>query len=114
MLEQSFFVEGRYLGSCPRPPINTSDLMLRQPLSLAWFCPVCAEVWARAVIPGRNFFCYHVACSKHQYDGGGIPGSLWVGLSMEPDMLQAIEGDVLKRELELHLTYAERQLELIE
>ena len=104
MPEQHFFIGGRSLGLCQRYPLTAAG---QRPISYACFCPVCAEVWARAVIFNEKFFVFHIPCKKHAYDGISVPGSLWpVG---DADFLNALPREVLVRELLLHLDYAESQ-----
>lgn len=107
MPDQHFFVEGRSLGSCPRYPIHQHGHP-DKPQSFAFFCPVCAEVWARAVIFDTKFRVFTVPCRKHTHDGWRVPGSLW--LPLELDFIAAFSGEVLKREFLLHLDYAESKL----
>jgi hypothetical protein len=105
MLTQHFYIENRSLGSCQRYPLTNRGT---RPISYAFFCPVCAEVWARAVIFDTQFFCFHKPCRKHHVDAGGIPGSLW--MPMEPEFTSSLDGEVLKREFLLHLDYLENKL----
>ena len=105
MPEQHFFVEGRSLGSCQRYPLNS---LKQAPISYAFFCPVCVEIWARAVIFDSSCFCFHVPCKKHAYPGIKVPGSLYP--AGDPDFLSAMPREVLQRELLLHLDYAECRL----
>lgn len=107
MLLQTVFVGGQYLGSSHRYPLNKHST-LQKPISFACFCPVCGDVWARVVIPDTKFFCYHIACSKHHYDGSPTAGSLWI--TMEQDFIDTMPFEVLKRELLLHIDNYERSL----
>lgn len=102
---QHFLIEGRSYGSCLRP---VRDSRGQAPMSYAFFCPTCAEVWARAGIIDRKFFVFHVPCRKHTYDGIPVPGSLWN--CGDKDFLEALPHDVLCRELSVHLDYAESKL----
>ena len=104
MPEQFFFIEGRGYTPCQRGPRTVTQ---QRPVSFAFFCPVCAEVWARAGIPDERFFAFHVPCRKHTYDGVKVPGSLYA--CGDVDFLKALPADVLLREFLLHLDYAERK-----
>jgi len=73
------------------------------PLSYAYFCPTCGEVWARAVCENRPFFVWTVGCRKHQQYNFLIAGSLM--LPLEPDFNAILPLDVLKWELERHIDF---------
>ena len=105
MPEQTFFIEGRHLGSCQRYPLTPQK---QRPISYAFFCPVCADIWARALIFDTDWFCFHVPCKKHAYAGIKVPGSLYS--AGDVDFLQSLPSEVLTRELLLHLDYAESTL----
>ena len=105
MPTQHFYIENRSFGSCERYPLTQQKL---RPISYAFFCPVCAEVWARAVIFGVDFFVLHIPCRKHTYSGIKVPGSLYP--AGDADFLAALPREILLRELLLHLDYAESLL----
>lgn len=102
MPEQFFIIDGQHLGSCRRYPLTANK---QRPISYACFCPVCADVWARAGIPGEAFFVFHIPCRRHTFDGISVPGSLWpVG---DSDFLDSLPPLVLRREFLLHLDHYE-------
>jgi len=79
--------------------------------STAYFCPECGDIWGRIVAQDsrgkpKAFEVARVACAQH-YDHWNVPGSFLVG------HLEYLLGDLplaaLRRELEVHLTYAERK-----
>jgi len=66
---QHYIVEGKPLGSSPRGP-TLVHATLAAPDSYAYFCPICAEVWARAptISPSgkvSRFTVWTLACRKH-------------------------------------------------
>ena len=71
------------------------------PLSYAYFCPVCAEIWARCVLDGAEFQVWTRGCSKHSLYNGSHPGSLW--LSWDPHFSFSLPREALLRELTLLL-----------
>lgn len=77
----------------------------------AYFCPTCGDVWTRIVqIDSRGQSCAFevvvVACARHP-DSWNIPGSVLAGELEE--LLPLLPPGMLKQELEVHLTYLERE-----
>lgn len=85
-----FIVEGKHLGATPCSAEFVHELLL-PPEPVAYFCPHCAEIWARAMVTTTdNVFCeaitmpwrvYTVPCRKHPGSMFQVPGSLdlpWV------------------------------------
>jgi hypothetical protein len=72
-LTQSFFLGVSHMGDSPREA-EFIHAELQSPLSYAYFCPECGEVWARAVIPSRRFMVWTIPCSLHR---GGVFSLLW-------------------------------------
>jgi hypothetical protein len=67
-----YFVGSRYLGR---------SSVLDEAYSLAFFCPVCGEVWGRVVVEGAaQWSLTQNACERHLnfviYTHGQPPGSL--------------------------------------
>jgi len=89
------------------------------PLSLAYFCPVCGDIWARVVVEGAGWAVEHAPCEKHKPTGGDdwgrVPGSLLLSQLSSKDLStmwqgRAIENlpeSLLARELSLHLKHFE-------
>ena len=79
-----------------------------------YFCPVCGEIWARAIFFGKDFKHVPVLqpCHKHPTTKWHIAGSLLQrsnldGLPHDPILLEHMPEALLKRELELHLLHEE-------
>lgn len=79
---QHFIVEGKHLGTAQRGLYRVHE-DLRVPSSYAFFCPVCAEVWARCPVelPGgtcKPFMVLTRACRKHPTTTLGAAGELYL------------------------------------
>ena len=80
--------------------------------SRAYFCASCGEIWARLVLLDSTdqplyFRTANVSCRRHP-DPWNIPGSLLydeIAYNLNELSLEA-----LRRELDVHLAYYERQL----
>lgn len=113
---QHFILEGRYLGSALRSTSfsrrdSCGGVYERVPLSYAFFCPVCAEVWARCPVElpngtQRQFFALTLACRKHEVSAWQVPGALQCG--SDEDFFAAFPDEVVKWEFERHLEWCER------
>lgn len=92
-------IEGQVYEALPRPHNSPS---------YAWFCPVCGEVWARAITGGR-FAVWTRPCSKHLdplLPSLAIPGSIW--LAWDTDFTDSLSRELVSRELLLLLAHVER------
>lgn len=103
---QTFFVEGKYLGQAMRPLVLHMGAYA-PPLSFAYFCPVCAELWARCPVAGSEWMVWTRPCRKHPPQYSSIPGSLW--LPWEKSFNDAFTPELLAWELDRHLDYADHQ-----
>jgi hypothetical protein len=79
---QTWFVSGKCLGSAPIGQERTHNL-LHRPVSYAFSCMCCGEVWARRVIspsPTRWFFWAKCCpdCAKENPNRLHTPGSIWM------------------------------------
>ena len=106
MAKQVFLLGTNVLGVCERPAFFNEGV-LSTPISEAFFCPVCGEVWARAVIDGTRFSVWAVPCERHTTTGQSISihGSLW--LSGSSEYIKHLPKEVLQRELLVHLNWVE-------
>lgn len=112
MPKQHFFIGSQYLGSCTRSLISTSYGAF-MPKSLAFFCPECGEVWARALVDGVTFSIEYARCAKHPHPDLAspvgfpthFPGSLWK--DHQHQFTNALPPEVLQREFLIHLNYLE-------
>ncbi len=66
MLTQHFMIDGVYMGSMERLPVPYHELD-GPPVGEAFWCPICATVWAVAYIEGTDTCVHHVVCEKHSY-----------------------------------------------
>lgn len=106
MFPQHFIIEGRHLGTAMRRSESRED-GARVPLSLAFFCRVCGDLWAKCPVeasPGKPsaWICYNVDCRKHQKPGGvAVPGSLH--LSWDDEFSSSFPLEVVRWEFDRHL-----------
>ena len=109
-IQQYFIVEGKVLGSAERSMVFV-HAQPQCPQSYAFFCPVCAEVWARCPVERREgqtepFMVWSIPCRKHRTHALAIPGSLM--LEWEPEFVEAFPDEVVKWEFDRHLEFYER------
>ena len=105
MYTQHFIVEGKYLGQAVRGAVFV-HADLAPPLSYAFACPVCAEVWARCPVElpdgsHRRFQFQSKACRKHFGHALEVPGALTLG--WDASFTDAFPEGVLRWELQRHL-----------
>jgi len=100
---QQFIVNGKYLGAAPRTFVPVHET-LAPPSSYAYFCPVCADLWARCPVTDtitnsmEKFQVWTVPCEKHQHNSHHhIPGSLF--LVWDKTFNESFPEDVLRYEL---------------
>lgn len=119
MYDTHFYVRGSiptemYLGSTTQP-LKRVHAEYQPPYSHAWFCPDCGEVWARAAVVSGSYQ------SKFTIEGGQcdrhpspspyhVPGTMLLVWDDDFNSLLLSCPDAVKREFELHLQYAERNL----
>ena len=106
-----YFLHGTYLGGLQYDS-GRSDLGWHRS-SVAFFCPTCGDTWARMVVTaseGRacHFDVERVGCERH-FDLWNIPGSTLVG-RLE-GLVEDLPPALLRREFEVHLRWAEKELE---
>lgn len=78
-----------------------------EPHSHAFVCPVCASVWARIRVEGKDFLIWRTNCPKHLTGSFYDPaGSLWMPL--EVGVVDRMPRGALLREFQLHLENAQR------
>lgn len=110
---QHFIIEGKHLGTALRSKAIVHAQM-EIPYSYAYFCPCCAEVWARCPVEcpeGHSpFQVWEVPCKKHFTDNLRIPGSLW--LSWDKTYNDSFPEGMVKWELDRCLDYAESKGEV--
>ncbi len=91
---------------------------LRPPLSFAFFCSTCGEVWGRVWTEGSPWKVHETPCERHQpagvWDWGRIPGSfveyvMEVGLGHASLCLDLMPVEVLRREVIIHCNNYEAQ-----
>jgi hypothetical protein len=81
---------------------------LCSPRSLAFFCPICGEVWARRIIlPENRWFLYTIPCEKHAVEHWTHalvpPGS--VIPTWEEELLRTAPLEIMRREAWLCLEH---------
>lgn len=106
---QQFIVDNLWLGTAQRASVWVHE-QRAAPDSIAMFCPVCGEVWARfpveATATGKQqpFHILTINCKKHPSDFSlAVPGSAW--LSWDREFTNTFPPMMLERELLLHLDH---------
>lgn len=113
-ITQHFILEGRYCGSAPRQ-MTSRHGPAQVPPSYAFFCPVCAEVWARCpveVVAGspEKFMVWTKACRRHYHHSLEVPGS--IHLDWDKEFTESFPLETVRWEFERHLDFAEIRLKL--
>jgi len=111
MSTQHFYADGRYLGAATRTWEHWHN-QVADPVGYAFFCPVCIEIWARCPIESNGqpalTMVQTISCRKHPaHHGIGVPGSLM--LPWDKTFTECLPDDAVRRELEVHLDYAEKR-----
>ena len=110
MKQEVFLTKGRnaYLGSMQRSFIQVHGTKAL-PMSFAYICPCCGEVWARAFIANRPWQVLSRSCLEcNKGWNGGEPGSL--SLLWDGDYNQSFTPDMIAYELEIMLNFYEKSL----
>lgn len=112
---QRFIVEGRYLGE-GRRTFDKRGMVPSAPVSYAFFCPVCAEVWARCPVSlpdsekYQPFQVLTANCRKCRTNNVfKVPGELTC--SWDHEFVEAFPQEVLQRELMLLLDLYQEGIE---
>lgn len=112
---QHFIVEGKPLGEAPRSPIFCGGYE-NPPPAYSFFCPVCADVWARCPVLSEvgsesRFQVITKECRRHSELTNlwltQIPGSLH--LVWDDLFTRSFPHAVLERELFLHIAAIEKE-----
>lgn len=109
MPTQHFIIEGKYLGSTERGARYVHG-QKQTPTSYAFFCPVCAALWATCPLEltegkPEHFMVWTVPCRKHYHHAFVVPGS--IHLSWDNEFTESFPRELLKWELERHLDFCE-------
>ncbi len=100
---QDFFVRGKPMGSAMRYGKQVHEELIH-PWGAAYFCPVCAVVWAVCPVTDTmtnevsKFAAYTIPCAQHDNQWGRIPGSLF--LSWEGEYNEIFPDALVKYEFE--------------
>ncbi len=112
-MRQDFFLEGQYLGTAQRGPIQLDRDAWGWPLSTGFFCRVCGQVYAhcpvyRADGSQSSWRMVSGVCSRCPADGVSPPGSIW----HYPDHRFHAEApaELIAAELSLHLAALDKAL----
>ena len=100
-----FFIGNEYLGCGFQA---RDDRLQAIPRSIAYFCPLCGEIWARAVVQGSDRWSVsHSDCTRcGRWSLISVPGSLWH--SWDPNLTQSFSEPVLRREWGLAAEFYQR------
>lgn len=117
--QQQFIIDGRLFPAVERQPSFCAGQEIL-PVSYAFFCPCCADVWARCPVTdsaGTVALFQPVTnhCRKHrpldQRKHWLIPGSVWLEVyADDTEYLAAMPQELLQQELLLHADYLFPQL----
>lgn len=104
-----YFLGTRLLGQSPLLPYWSDSNPT--PVSTAFFCPVCGELWGRVQVNTRHgWMAVTRHCSRHS--GMVYPGGLFIHpWRQAPRAVEELPPEVLVRELSLWLTYDESTYE---
>jgi hypothetical protein len=104
---QEFFIGSERVALVLRKPVYV-HAELQPPYSYVWVCRHCGTTFGMAPVEGQQFLPIRGCCEGCRDRAVGVwetPGSLWV--ECDPDFLSALPEAVLRRELQLHLSYEE-------
>lgn len=101
-MKQHFTVGNSWYGTSERQ-MTFVHAQSQVPSSYAFCCTVCGEVWARCGVehPQAQWMFLNRGCPVHARQLE-VPGSVWV--SWDSDYNNSLPAELLRRELELHLS----------
>lgn len=105
-----FIIEGRHLGTAEIAEEIIHGTLIA-PVPFAYFCPKCAELWARFPIEGsvKNWQVYHQPCRKHSHDWFSPAGALF--LSWKPEFLETFPDEAVRWEFERWMNFYESTIQ---
>lgn len=116
-MKRHFFRRGQYLGST-EVGNRVPDFINGEMIGYAYFCPICAEVWAMALVEGKGTFPAAHFCERHTVgDRCGftaighvsewdVPGSMFI--PGRDDYNSTFPPAVWEQEVIIHLAHAIR------
>lgn len=115
--KQTFIINNQFCGSRQIKPW-TVHATLKAPLSQAWFCTDCGEIWARVIVQNESTGKYSewqtlsrvcAACGAKYLKKSliWIPGSI-LEYSRFDENIDSLPEDVLKWELQRHIENFDR------
>lgn len=106
--KQLLFINDLYYGEMDRGLVPVHETV-QPPSSIAYFCAICGIVWARAVVEGKRYTIWDRRCGQHPtIFASEKAGSIWI--DWDRYFTDALPEAALRRELEIHLLYAEKEL----
>ncbi len=88
-------------------PLTLRGEYVYAPLSFLYICPVCGDVWAKAIVESNakisRFLPRLMPCRHHSDGSFSVPGSMQIDLEPEYNALLMTLPDVVKWEFERHL-----------
>ena len=102
-----FWADGEPLGE-----LTFKKEPFGQQLSKYFYCHVCDEVWGMVEYPNRHWLPQHLVCRQHRDERSAyfIPGSMLDALITKEE-LSAYPEALIRREFEVHLTNAIKEIE---
>lgn len=111
MYDYRIWIKGEFLGGFPRQAVIV-HAERQLPRSLAYFCPHCGKIWARAEVDG----CTHWEigggyCKDHPGPSPyTVPGSLLLAWEPEYSALLLSCPDVVRWEFQRHMEHYQRRV----
>lgn len=103
---QHFIIEGKHLGTAHRSKVFV-HAELQPPQAYAYFCPLCAEIWARCPVEGigadPNWRVLTMYCRKHSHPLWQVSGSILT--VWDEGFVAAFPEEVLRWELQRHFEH---------
>lgn len=101
-MRRLFFIDGKFLGE---GPAQASGSWL-PPVSYAFMCQTCGEVWAKLPVEGREWLPYRMPCVLHPDRIFDMPAGALAPAWLD-ELLQTFPEGVLRRELDLWWNYTQ-------
>ena len=102
-MNQLWIINDDHLGPYPIG-LERSHAELHRPMNVAFFCPLCGDIWARRVVEGGDpqWVLWNRLCKRHPSSiSRGCSGSVWQNYDTE--YLTNMPLDLLRREFLLHM-----------
>lgn len=99
------FIEGKHYGQMDLPAEFRSG-KFEDKSGIAFFCPVCARIWAVVYAEGHESYPYSIGCEQHPRFAAMPAGSIM--LPWDRAWNAKLPRAVIQRELLIHIKHYER------